>query len=569
MPKKLFGEALIEKKVITQEQLKAALESSKKQGGTLGQSLVKLGFVKEEVMSKELSEFYGIPYLKLNDYEVDSVVLSIIPEELVRKYQVLPLDRIGKTITVAIADFNNVNALDELRAVTGCQVIPLAASGTEIIAAIEKYYKKVSLEDTLKDMTADEETFEVSKTEEDQAQATELQAAAEDAPAVKLVDYIIMQAIEDGASDIHIEPYEEELRIRVRIDGTLYEVQPQAPKRMHRGMVSLIKINSNLDITDTRLAQDGRMRVRHKEKNKFIDLRVSTLPTIFGEKVVMRILDKTILGYDFRQLGVEAEDLDKFEQAMDMPYGMILLTGPTSSGKTTTLYTMLNQLNSPKENLITVEDPVEYQIYGINQMQVRPEIGLTWDVGLRAILRQDPDIIMIGEIRDLDSIEMAVKSALTGHLVLSTIHTNSACATISRLINMGAEPFLITASLVMVVSQRLIRSVCPQCKEEFKPTQEILEKAGIKAAEAKNTIFFRGTGCDFCRKSGYKGRSALYEVLVLSRKLKELILEGATPTVLEEAAQKEGFRTLQEVALLKAKRGITTLEEAMSLTMGE
>ncbi|OIO00272.1 hypothetical protein AUJ67_06320 [Candidatus Desantisbacteria bacterium CG1_02_49_89] len=569
MPKKLFGETLIEKKVITQEQLNAALESSKKQGGTLGQALVKLDFVKEEVMSRELSEFYGIPYLKLSDYEVDSVVLSIIPEELVRKYQVLPLDRVGKTITVAIADFNNVNALDELRAVTGCQIIPLAASGTEIIAAIEKYYKKVSLEDALKDMTAEEQTLEISKTEEDHVQVTELQAAAEDAPAVQLVNYIIMQAIEDGASDLHIEPYEDELRIRVRIDGTLYEVQPQAPKRMHRGMVSLIKINSNLDIAESRLAQDGRMRVHHKGKNRFIDLRVSTLPTIFGEKVVMRVLDKTILGYDFRQLGVEAEDLDKFEQGMDIPYGMILLTGPTSSGKTTTMYTMLNQLNSIKENLITVEDPVEYQIYGINQMQINPDIGLTWDVGLRAILRQDPDTIMIGEIRDFDSIEMAIKSALTGHLVLSTIHTNSACATISRLINMGAEPFLITASLTMVVSQRLIRSVCPQCKEEFKPTQEILEKAGIKAAEAKNITFFRGTGCDFCRKSGYKGRSALYEVLLLSRKLKELILEGATPTVLEEAAQKEGFRTLHEVALLKAKRGVTTLEEAMSLTMGD
>jgi type IV pilus assembly protein PilB len=301
-----------------------------------------------------------------------------------------------------------------------------------------------------------------------------------------------------------------------------------------------------------------------------MDLRISTLPTIHGEKMVMRILDKTILGYDFKQLGVEPEDVGRFEEAMETPYGMILLTGPTSSGKTTTLYTILNQLNSSRDNLITVEDPVEYQIRGINQMQVRPDIGLTWELGLRAILRQDPDTIMIGEIRDLESIEMAIKSALTGHLVLSTIHTNSACATISRLINMGAEPFLITASLVLVVSQRLIRTVCPQCKESFKPTQELLDRAGITGAEAKNIVFYRGTGCDYCRKSGYRGRVAIFEVLTFNRHLKELILEGATPPILEETAKKElGFRSMGEIALSKAKKGITSLEEAISLTIAE
>jgi len=570
MPRKMFGETLIEKKIITPDQLKAALELGKKEGGTLGQNLVKLGFVKEEVMNRELSEYYGIPYLKLQDYEIDPNILAAIPEDIVKKYQILPLDKIGKTLTIAVSDFNNVVLLDELRAVTGCQVIPMAASASDISAAIEKYYKKVSLEETLKDISSEDHLLEVYKREErEELKTTELQAAAEDAPAVKLVDFIIARAIEDRASDIHIEPYEEELRIRTRIDGILYEMNPQPPKKMHRAIVSRIKIMSGLDIAESRLAQDGRMRVKTKD-GKVIDLRVSTLPTIFGEKVVMRILDKSILGYDFRQLGVEPEEMERFEASMDVPYGMILISGPTSSGKTTTLYTMLNQLNSSRENLITVEDPVEYQIRGINQMQIRPDIGLTWEIGLRAILRQDPDIIMIGEIRDLESIEMAIKSALTGHLVLSTIHTNTACATISRLINMGAEPFLITASLVMVVSQRLIRQVCPQCKEPYKPSEEVLERAGIKSTEAKNITFFKGTGCDYCHNVGYRGRVAVYEVLTLTRHLKELILEGATPPVLEEAAKKElGFRTLSEIAISKAKRGITTLEEAMSLLIAE
>ncbi|OIN98703.1 hypothetical protein AUJ66_00395 [Candidatus Desantisbacteria bacterium CG1_02_38_46] len=568
MIKKRFGEILTEKKIITDDQLKTALDIQKKEGGTLGQTLVRLGYVPEDVMSRELSEFYGIPYLKLSDYEIDSTALSVIPEEVVRKYSVLPLDKIGKTLTVAISDFNNVIVLDELRAVTGCQVIPLAASSQEITAAIDKYYKKDSLEDAIKDMNEEEQKLEVTTSEEEKFKTTELQAQAEDAPAVKLVSFIIMQAIDDRASDIHIEPYEDELRIRLRIDGVLYEINPQPPKKMHKAIVSRIKILANLDIAEQRLAQDGRLRV--KARDKIMDLRISTLPTIFGEKVVMRILDKTILGYDFKQLGVEPEDVGRFEEAMDVPYGMILVTGPTSCGKTTTLYTILNQLNSSRDNLITVEDPVEYQIRGINQMQVRPDIGLTWEIGLRAILRQDPDTIMIGEIRDLESVEMAIKSALTGHLVLSTIHTNSACATISRLINMGAEPFLITASLVLVVSQRLIRNVCPQCKEAFKPLKEFLDRANITGAEAKNIMFYRGTGCDYCRNSGYRGRAAIFEVLTLNRHLKELILEGATPPVLEEAAKKElGFRTMGEIAISKARKGITTLEEALSLTIAE
>lgn len=568
MPKKMFGDTLVEKKIITFDQLKTALDIQKKEGGTLGQTLIRLGYVQEDVMNRALSEYYGIPYLKLSDYEIDPSTLSAIPEELVRKYNVLPLDKIGKTLTIAISDFNNVIVLDELRAVTGCQVIPLAASQQEIVTAIDKYYKKVSLEDTIKDISDEEQSLEVATETEEKFKTTELQAQAEDAPAVKLVNFIIMQAIEDRATDIHIEPYEEELRLRYRIDGVLYEINPQPPKKMHRAIVSRIKILSNLDIAEQRLAQDGRLRV--KAKDKIIDLRVSTLPTIFGEKVVMRILDKSILGFDFKQLGVEPEDIDRFEEAMDVPYGMILSTGPTSCGKTTTLYTMLNQLNSSRDNIITVEDPVEYQIRGINQMQINPDIGLTWEIGLRAILRQDPDIIMIGEIRDLESIEMAIKSALTGHLVLSTIHTNNACATISRLINMGAEPFLITASLVMVVSQRLIRTVCPQCKEAFKPPQELLDRANIKGAEAKNLVFYKGRGCDYCRNSGYRGRVAIFEVLTLNRHIKEQILEGATPAVLEETAKKElGFRTMREIALSKAKRGITTFEEALSLTVGE
>lgn len=568
MLKKKFGEILLEKKLVSDDQLKKALELQQKEGLTLGQTIIKLGFISEEVMNQELSEFYGIPYLKLTDYEIDPASIQIVPEDLVRKYNVIPLDKIGKTLTVAMADFNNVLILDELRAVTNCQIFTLAASATDITNAIDRYYKKSSLEDALSDMEDGDQGIEMSVETEDKFKAADLKAQAEDAPAVKLVNFIITRGIEDRASDIHIEPFEDDLRVRYRIDGILYEINPQPPKRLHKAIVSRIKILASLDIAEQRLSQDGRLRV--KVKDRLMDLRISTLPTIFGEKVVMRILDKSILGFDFKQLGVEVDDMERFEGSMDVPYGMILVTGPTSSGKTTTLYTILNQLNSTRDNLITVEDPVEYQIRGINQMQIRPDIGLTWDIGLRAILRQDPDTIMIGEIRDLESIEMAIKSALTGHLVLSTIHTNSACATISRLVNMGAEPFLITASLVMVVSQRLLRNVCPQCREEYKPPEELLLRAGIKSAEAKNIIFYKGTGCDYCRNSGYRGRAAIFEVLTLNRHLKELILEGATPPVLEDAAKKEmGFRNMGEIAISKAKKGITSLEEALSLTIAD
>jgi len=518
--KKKFGEILLEKKLVSNDQLDKALELQKKEGLTLGQTIIKLGFISEDVMNQELSDFYGIPYLKLTDYEIDPASIQIVPEDLVRKYNVIPLDKIGKTLTVAMADFNNVLILDELRAVTNCQIFPLAASATDVVNAIERYYKKSSLEDALNDMEEDGQGIEMAVETEDKFKAADMAAQAEDAPAVKLVNFIITRGIEDRASDIHIEPFEDDLRVRYRIDGVLYEINPQPPKRLHRAIVSRIKILASLDIAEQRLSQDGRLRV--KVKDRLMDLRISTLPTIFGEKIVMRILDKSILGFDFKQLGVEVEDMERFEGSMDVPYGMILVTGPTSSGKTTTLYTILNQLNSSRDNLITVEDPVEYQIRGINQMQIRPEIGLTWDIGLRAILRQDPDTIMIGEIRDLESIEMAIKSALTGHLVLSTIHTNSACATISRLVNMGAEPFLITAALVMVVSQRLLRNVCPQCKEEYKPPEELLVRAGIKSSEAKNLVFFKGTGCEYCRNSGYRGRAAIFEVLTLNRQKKNL-----------------------------------------------
>lgn len=567
--KKMFGEFLVDSKVITPEQLKTGLENQKKEGGTLGQTLIKLGYVSEEEMNKQLSDYYGVAYVDIKQYDIDPQVLATIPEHIARKYKVIPLDRMGKNLTIATADLTNVFIIDELRVITGCNITSLLTSASEIDAAIEKYYgKKVSLEETIKEISQKEEDIEIHKEEEREVDISQLQVAVEDAPVVKLVNFIIMQAIEDRASDIHLEPYEKDYRLRYRIDGVLYEINPPPPKTLQNAITARIKVLSNLDIAETRLPQDGRIRV--KTKDKIVDLRVSTFPTVFGEKIVMRLLDKSSLALDLRQLGFEEEEMDRFETAIAQPYGMILVTGPTGSGKSTTLYSVLTRLNTTRDNIVTVEDPVEYQVRGINQVQVHTEIGLTFAMGLRAILRQDPNVIMVGEIRDLETAEIAIKSALTGHLVLSTLHTNDSCGAITRLVDIGIEPFLVSSAVTLIAAQRLLRRICTQCKESYAPSAKVLEDLKITPKPGEQIVFYRGMGCENCKNTGYRGRTAIYEILTLNKHLKELIVKRANTMVLQEVARKEtGLRTLRESALVKVKNGVTTVEEALGITMEE
>lgn len=567
--KKMFGEFLVENKVLTPAQLKEGLNNQKKEGGTLGQALVRLGFIPEEDMAKHLGEYYGVSYVDINQYDIEKTVLASIPESTVRKYKILPLDKIGSNLTIAVSDLTNVFIYDELRILTGCTITTVLASESDINAAIDKYYgsneKQSSLEEAIKQIS-DDNDVEVQKEEEKGINVSKLQAAVEDAPVVKVVNFVITQAMDDRASDIHLEPYEKDYRLRYRIDGILYEMNPPPPKTLQNAIIARIKVLSNMDIAETRVPQDGRIRI--KTKTKIVDLRVSTFPTVFGEKIVMRLLDKSNLQLDLKQLGFEKEELDKFDKAIASPYGMILVTGPTGSGKSTTLYSVLSKLNTVRENIVTVEEPVEYQLRGINQVQVHSEIGLTFAMGLRAILRQDPNVVMVGEIRDAETSEIAIKAALTGHLVLSTLHTNDSCGAITRLIDMGIEPFLVSSAVTLIAAQRLLRRICSQCKESYTPSAKALEDLGIKPGKGEETIFYRGTGCEACKNTGFKGRVAIYEILVLTKHLKELIVKKANTMVLQDVARKEaGLRTLRESAIVKAKSGVTTIEEALGVTM--
>jgi len=565
--KKKFGEFLTESKVITDGQLKSGLQNQKKEGGTLGQALIRLGFVSEEDMNKYLSDYYGVSYVDIKQYEIDPQVLALIPEQIVRKYKVIPLDKMNNNLTIVTADLTNVFIFDELRVITGCNITSLLTSESEINSAIERYYgKKVGFEEMIKEISKEGEDIEIHKEEEKGVDASQLQVAVEGAPVVKLVNFIIMQAIDDRASDIHLEPYEKDFRLRYRIDGVLYEINPPPPKALQNPIIARIKVLSNLDIAETRLPQDGRIRV--KTKTKIVDLRVSTFPTIFGEKVVMRLLDKSNLALDLKQLGFEKQELDKFDNVISQPYGMILITGPTGSGKSTTLYSVLTKLNTTRDNIVTVEDPVEYQVRGINQVQAHAEIGLTFAMGLRAILRQDPNVVMVGEIRDQETAEIAIKAALTGHLVLSTLHTNDSCGAITRLIDIGIEPFLVSSALTLIAAQRLLRRICQQCKESYAPSAKTLEDMGITPKLGEQIVFYRGTGCESCKNTGFRGRTAIYEILMLNKHLKELIVKRANTMVLLEVAKKEtGLRTLRESAIIKVRDGITTVEEAIGVTM--
>src|SRR3990172_9136189 len=504
-----IGELLLRERLITPDQLKKAIDEQKKSGGRLGFNLTKLGYITEKDLTAFLSRQYGIPTIDLSSQEVDHEIVKLIPEDVAQKYQVIPVSRTGSTLVVAMADPSNIFAIDDIKFLTGYNVEPLVASDSAVKSAIEKYYEStdMGLEGVLTEF--DEGEMEVIKDEEE-VDLSDLKKAVEDAPVVKLVNLILIDAIKRGASDIHIEPYEKHFRVRYRVDGVLAEVM-KPPMKLKNAIVSRIKIMSNLDIAERRLPQDGRIKLK-LSKNKEMDYRVSVLPTLFGEKVCCRLLDKSNLQLDMTKLGFEEKALKDFMDAIHRPWGMVLVTGPTGSGKTTTLYSALSELNKISENISTAEDPVEFNLMGINQVQMHEDIGLNFAASLRSFLRQDPDIIMVGEIRDYETAEIAVKAALTGHLVLSTLHTNDAPSTVNRLLNMGIEPFLVSSSVNCIVAQRLARCVCAECKEaDPGVTVEAMVAAGLEEAAARSFTPMKGRGCRTCSETGYKGRVAVYE----------------------------------------------------------
>jgi type IV pilus assembly protein PilB len=559
-----LGDMLVKAALITREQLNQALQQQQTAGGRIGTNLVKLGFISEDDITSFLSRQYGVPSINLSHFEIDANVIKLIPSEIAQKHQVIPINRTGNVLTVAMADPSNIFAIDDIKFMTGFKVEPVVAAETSIKNAINKHYDSAGMvEDIMKNF--DDKDVEALREDEDAINAAELGKAAEDAPVVKLVNLILTDAIKKGASDIHIEPYEKTFRVRYRIDGVLYDVM-QPPIRLKAAITSRIKIMSQLDIAERRLPQDGRIKI--KMGGKEMDYRVSTLPTLFGEKVVLRLLDKGNLQLDMTKLGFGSEALTDFESGLLLPYGMVLVTGPTGSGKTTTLYSALNRLNTVDTNIMTAEDPVEFNLPGINQVQTKAEIGLTFAAALRSFLRQDPDVIMVGEIRDYETAEIAVKAALTGHLVLSTLHTNDAPSTISRLLNMGVEPFLVSASTNVIVAQRLARRVCQACKEIAPVPATALVNVGFSPEEANTLKTSKGKGCMTCSDTGYKGRVALYEVLLIKDNIKESILQGASAMEIRESGRKNGMQTLREAGLQKIREGMTTVEEVLRVTTG-
>ena len=565
-----LGELLVHNKLITEDQLRKAIELQRKESGRLGSNLIKLGFLNEEDLVSFLSKQFGVPAINLSDYTIDSSVTKFIPQEVAQKYQIISVARVGATLTIAMVDPSNVFAIDDVKFMTGYNVEPVVAAESAIRAAIAEQYGQSDalqtvMDDMMKKKDGDLVDF-VQEAEQDDVDIADLRQAVEDAPVVKLVNLILSEAITKGASDIHLEPYEKIFRVRYRIDGVLYDVM-QPPFKLKAALLSRVKIMSELDIAERRLPQDGRIKL--KAKGRSVDLRVSTLPTLFGEKIVMRILDKSSLVLDLTKLGFEPNALQDFDEAIQSPYGMVLVTGPTGSGKTTTLYSALSTVNTIDVNIMTAEDPVEYNLPGINQVHMKEEIGLTFAAALRSFLRQDPDIIMVGEIRDFETAEIAVKAALTGHLVLSTLHTNDAPSTISRLLNMGIEPFLVSSSVLLILAQRLLRKICQQCKEEDDIPVPALVKIGFPEEEAKTIKCFKGKGCKACNDTGYKGRIALYEVMPVKEEIKELILEGASASEVKKAAVRLGMKTLRMSGLTKIKEGVTTIAEVLKVTFGD
>ncbi|HEX7087860.1 MAG TPA: type IV-A pilus assembly ATPase PilB [Vicinamibacterales bacterium] len=581
MPVRL-GELLLKEKRITPEQLQEVLAYQKANGGKLGLNLVKLGFVKDEDITALLSKQYGVPSINLSQFEIDPAVIRLIPGETAHKYQVVPLSRAGATLTIAMTDPTNVFAMDDIKFMTGYNVEPVVASEGAVAEALEKYYptqaKKPEAPSpsalematkALEEMPELDDAGDVEVLAElEEISAEALQRQGEEAPVIKLVNVILMSAIQKGASDIHIEPYEKELRVRFRIDGILYNIM-SPPMKFRDAISSRIKIMSKLDIAEKRLPQDGRIKIRFADNGvtRDIDFRVSCLPTLFGEKIVLRLLDKDKLMLDMTKLGFEPESLSKFETAIQKPWGMVLVTGPTGSGKTNTLYSSIARINTPETNIMTAEDPVEFNLPGINQVQVRENIGLNFAAALRAFLRQDPNIILVGEIRDFETAEIAVKAALTGHLVLSTLHTNDAPSTVNRLMNMGIEPFLVASSVNLICAQRLVRRICTHCKEPHPMPPQALVQAGFTPEEAESVTPMHGKGCDKCNGTGYRGRVGLYEVMEVTEELRELVLVGASALELRRKAIEEGMITLRRSGLRKVMDGVTTIEEVARETV--
>jgi len=561
-----IGELLVRDNLITPAQLQKALEEQKRTGGRLGANLCKLGFIKEEQLTEFLSKQYGVPAVNLKEFEIDAEVIKLIPEEVARKHVAIPVNRAGNTLIVAMADPSNIFAQDDIKFLTGYNVEVVVAPEASIKEAIEKHYQAAS--DNMEDMLGDMEDMDIELSQDsEEVNLGELEKASEEAPVIKLVNLILTDAIKKKASDIHVEPYEKAFRVRYRIDGMLYEVL-KPPMKMRNPIVSRIKIMSGMDIAERRLPQDGRIKIKHG-KDKEMDYRVSVVPTLFGEKVVMRLLDKSNLQLDMTKLGFNENQIKLFKDAINRPYGMVLVTGPTGSGKTTTLYSALSELNQIDVNICTAEDPVEYNMMGINQVQMHEEIGLNFAAALRAFLRQDPDIILVGEIRDFETAEIAVKAALTGHLVLSTLHTNDAPSTVNRLLNMGVEPFLVASSVNLILAQRLVRKVCQECKEPQETVPKMLIDMGMNPELAKDTILYKGKGCSNCSDTGYKGRLACYEVMMLYEETKELILNGASAAEIKKEGMRLGMESMRMSGLAMIRQGVTTPDEVMRVTASD
>ncbi len=607
-----LGDLLLKQKLITQEQLETALKLQREEGGKIGEALVRVGAVSESDITETLSQQFGVPSIDLAHFEIDPAIIKVVPGEVARKYGVLPVNKTGATLTIAMGDPTNVFAMDDIKFMTGYNVEPVVASEIALRKAIDKHYGTprsvvlkerakggtgptlggdTSLDDvmassalTMDDMASvglgelnmDEITgldtgadVDVVRGEEGQEiDLSDLAKSSESAPIIKVSNLILIEALKAGASDIHVEPYEKEFRVRFRVDGILHNIMA-LPMRTRDPLISRLKIMAKLDISEKRLPQDGRIKIRLRveERSRDLDLRVSSVPTHFGEKVVMRLLDKTKLQLDMTQLGFDQEPLRRFKDAIDRPYGIVLVTGPTGSGKTNTLYSAVAALNDPTVNIMTAEDPIEFNLAGINQVQMKEQIGLTFASALRSFLRQDPDIILVGEVRDFETAEIAVKAALTGHLVLSTLHTNDAPSTINRLMNMGIEPFLVATSVNCICAQRLVRRICTQCSEEVETPPQMLMQVGFAPDEAKSMRIKRGRGCERCNNTGYKGRVGLFEVLAFTDEIRDMILSGASSIELKRKAIEEGMVSLRMSGLMKIKDGSTTLEEVLRETV--
>jgi type IV pilus assembly protein PilB len=603
-----LGDLLLKAKLVTPEQVDAALKSQRDEGGKFGEALIRLGSVSETDITETLSQQFGVPSIDLAHFEIDPTLIKVVPGEVARKYGVLPVNKTGATLTIAMSDPTNVFAMDDIKFMTGYNVEPVVASEASLRRAIDKHYgtprsvvlkerpkgattgsapseggiedlmsSALTMDDmagvNLSELNMDEITgiddVDVVRGEEGQEiDLIDLAKSSESAPIIKVSNLILIEALKAGASDIHVEPYEKEFRVRFRVDGILHNIMA-LPMRTRDPLISRLKIMAKLDISEKRLPQDGRIRIRLRveERTRDLDLRVSVVPTHFGEKVVMRLLDKSRLQLDMTQLGFDQEPLRRFKEAIDKPYGIVLVTGPTGSGKTNTLYSAIAQLNDPAVNILTAEDPIEFNLAGINQVQMKEQIGLTFASAMRSFLRQDPDIILVGEVRDFETAEIAVKAALTGHLVLSTLHTNDAPSTVNRLMNMGIEPFLVATSINCIAAQRLVRKVCTKCAEDVDTSPQILIQVGFAPDEVKTLKIKRGRGCENCKNTGYRGRIGLFEVLLFSDEIRDMILSGASSIELKRRAIEEGMVTLRNGGLQKVRDGITTLEEVLRETV--